>query len=135
MPPRPAALRLYTRARVTLAPAPPLGLHGWSADAIAVAVFLDATGIDVGDPTQIAAQLPPVAELPPETPVFVFGSAARGRGALRWFGARTVRVTRAARCTALVAKGYVHVGAGADDVTGADLAWGLTAPCSASRQS
>ena len=135
MPPRPPALRLYTRARVTRAPAPPLGLNGWSADAAAIAVLLDATGIDVGDPTQIAAQLPPAAELTPETPVFVLGSAARGRGALRWLGARTVHVTRAARCTALVARGYVQVGAGVDDVTGADLAWGLTAPCSTSQQS
>ena len=96
---------------------------------MAVAVWLDATGIDVDDPAQIVAQLPPVAELPPGTPVFVLGSAARGRRVLRWLGTRSVPVTRAARCTALVARGYVGVGAGIDDASGADLAWGLTAPC------
>jgi hypothetical protein len=131
MLPRPTALRLYTRARVR-PPAPPFGLSAWSPDAIAVAVFLDGGGIDLGDPAQIASQLPradDLAELAPEATLFVLGSAARGGGMLRWFGVRTIRVGRTARCTALVAKGYVGVGAGVDDVSGADLAWGLTAPC------
>jgi hypothetical protein len=126
-PPRPTALRLYTRTQGVRAPAPPLGLSRWSADATAVAVLLDATGIDVNDAAQIMAQLPPGVDLPPSTPVFVLGSAARGSGLLRWIGMRTVPVARASRCTALVARGYVDVGAGI--VSGADLAWGLTAPC------
>jgi hypothetical protein len=92
-------------------------------------VWLDATGIDVGNPAQIAPQLPPLAELPPATAVFVLGFAARSRAMLRWLGMRSVPVARVARCTALVARGYVGVGAGIDDASGADLVWGLTAPC------
>lgn len=129
VPPRPTAVRLYTQTHGVRAPVPPLGLSRWSADATAVAVLLDATGIDVNDPAQIVVQLPSGMDLPPATPVFVLGSAARGRGVLRWIGMRTVPVARAARCTALVARGYVDVGAGIDDASGADLAWGLTAPC------
>jgi hypothetical protein len=129
IPPRPTALRLYTRARGKRAPSPPLGLSRWSADAVEVAVLIDAAGIDVSEAAAIAAQLPTLAELPPETPVFVLGSAARSRGVLGWIGVGTVPVPRAARCTALVAKGYVSVGAGIDPATGVDLAWGLTALC------
>ena len=129
LPPRPSAMRLYTRKRGARIPAPPLGLTAWSADATAVAILLDASDTDVDDPEQIAEQLPNAAELPPATPVFVLGSAARARGILRWIGMRTIPVARAARCTALVARGYVGIGAGVDRATGDDLAWGLTAPC------
>jgi hypothetical protein len=45
---------------------------------------------------------------------------------------RKERVSRASRCTALVARGYVRVGAGTDPDTDADLCWGycpVTEPC------
>jgi hypothetical protein len=44
---------------------------------------------------------------------------------------RKEKVSRAARCTALVARGYLRVGAGIDPDTDADLAWGYVAtePC------
>jgi hypothetical protein len=122
-------MRLYTRTHGARIPAPPLGLTAWSADAAAIAVLLDASGIDVDDPAQIVDQLPPAAELPPATHVFVLGSAARRRDMLRWIGVRMTPVARATRCTALVARGYVDVGAGIDEASGADLAWGVTAPC------
>ena len=129
LPSRPSAMRLHTRSHGARIPAPPFGLRAWSDNATAVAVLLDASGIDVNDPEQIAEQLPLAADLPPATFVFVLGSAARARGVLRWIGLRTTPVTRAARCTALVARGYVGVGGGVDDATGDDLVWGLTAPC------
>jgi hypothetical protein len=128
-PPRPAALRLCTSARGTRAPKPPLGLRAWSGDASAVAVLLDATGTDMDDPAEVAAQIPPATDLPAATPLFVLGAAVRSRGVLRWLGVRTVPVTRAARCSALVARGYVGIGAGVDVTSGADLSWGLSSPC------
>jgi hypothetical protein len=129
MPPRPTALRLCTRARDARAPAPPLGLQAWSDDAVAVAVLLDAAGIDTDDPADVAGQIPHASELPPATPVFVLGGAVRGRGVLRRLGVWTVPVPRAARCTALLVRGYVSVGAGVDVASGADLSWGLSSPC------
>jgi hypothetical protein len=127
--PRPAALRLLTRASGARAPAPPLGLRAWSTEADAIAVLLDAAEVDVADPAEVAEQIPRAAELRAGTPVFILAAAVRGRGMLRWLGMRTVPVPRAARCTALLARGYVHVGAGTDDVTGADIAWGVSSPC------
>jgi hypothetical protein len=127
--PRPLALRLLTRASGARPPRPPLGLGGWSADADAIAVVIDAAGVDVADPTEVAEQIPRATELRAGTPVLVLGAAVRGRGVLRWLGMGTVPVPRAARCTALIARGYVHVGAGRDDESGADIAWGISSPC------
>jgi hypothetical protein len=128
MPPRPTALRLLTRARRAQAPAPPLGLRMWSTNADAIAILLDAAGVDLDDPAQVATQIPHATDLPAATALFVFGAAARSRGMLRWLG-RATKISRAARCTALVARGYVDIGAGTDDPSGADLAWGLSSPC------
>jgi hypothetical protein len=126
-PSRPTALRLVTRAVGAREPGAPLGLRSWSTDADAIAVLIDAAELDVDNPREIAAQIPQATELPQATRVFVLGVAARGRGAIGWL-ARAIRIPRATRCTALVARGYVEVGAGADD-TGSDLAWGLSSPC------
>src|ERR1700690_413418 len=125
-PPRTTALRLITCAPGARKPAPPLGLRSWSPDADAIAVLIDAAELDVDDPTQVAAQIPHATELPEATLVFVLGTAARGGGVIGWLG-RAVRIPRATRCTALVARGYVGVSAGTDDA-GADLAWGLSSP-------
>jgi hypothetical protein len=128
-PPRPAALRLVTRAREARAPAPPLGLSAWSADAPALAVLLDAKEAVIGEPAAVAAQIPYATELPPDTLVFVLATAARGSGLMRWIGLRTIHVSLVARCTALVARGYTRIGAGHDDPTGSDIAWGFSSPC------
>jgi hypothetical protein len=127
-PPRPTALRLVTRAPDARLPAPPLGLRSWSPDADAVAVLLDGADFEIDDPAAVAAQIPRATDLPIATLVFVLGAATRGRGVIRWLD-RTLRVPRAARCTALVARGYVSVAAGTDEASGADLAWGLSSPC------
>ena len=127
-PPRPAALRLWTRAGGVKPPRPPLGLASWTDDAGALAVLLDVDRVDDDDAHNARAwsdQVPRAADLPPATPVFVLGEARRKSG---WPWTRTAPVSRAARCTVLVARGYVGVGAGVDEATGADLAWGLSSP-------
>ena len=72
-------------------------------------------------------QVPPATALPPGAPVVVFGGAiAPRRFWTRILGDTLVPVTRAARCGALIARGYVDVGAGLDATTKADLAWGFS---------
>jgi hypothetical protein len=120
---------LLSRARGVAAPSPPFGLGAWTPDAKDACVVLDATGVDLEDPAEVAVQLPHPTELPAGTRVFVLGAALRGRGVLRWLGMRMRAVGRAARCTALVARGYTGVGASVDASTDTDVAWGLSSPC------
>jgi hypothetical protein len=88
-------------------------------------LLLDARHGQLRDVASVLAQVPSASTLEPRTPIVVFGVAVRGGGALRrLFGGGSAHVARAARCTALVARGYVDVGGGVDAVTGADLAWG-----------
>jgi hypothetical protein len=123
-PPRPAALRLVARPPGGKAPPPPLGLPTWTPEADAVAVLLDAT--DRADPRTIAGvaiQLPDPSTLPSGAPVFVLGLAGAAAPFWRLF-TRRIAVPRAASCTALLVRGYVDIGATADDATGDDLVWG-----------
>ena len=123
--PQPTSLRVETRAGSGKLPRPPFGLSQWTADAAAVAIVLDASACDLQSEAEVAAMLPPPSSVGPGTYVFVMGAASRGAGLLRrWLG--TVAVSRAVRCTALLARGYVGVGAGVDPVSGVDLAWGTT---------
>jgi hypothetical protein len=78
--------------------------------------------------------LPDPKELPPGSLVIVPNEvtprgrsrSALGRRILGVFG-RTKTVSRALRCSALVARGYVRVGAvDASDPHGTDLTWGYT---------
>jgi hypothetical protein len=128
-PPRPSALRLWTRAPAAGRLRPPLGLASFSDDAKAIAVLVDATGLDERDAGAIAAQIPSADDLQAATAVFVLDVAVRGRGALRWLGARTVNLPRTCRCTALVARGYVSVGAAVDPSGRGDLVWGFSSLC------
>lgn len=92
-----------------------------------------------GSIASIAERLPAVAELDPDAMVIVEGQIDRppslARSVLAVFGNRGKRLSRADRCTALVARGFVRVGAADDD--GLDLAWGfaprssdeVTEPC------
>ena len=124
--PRPAAVQLITRARNTLAPKPPFGLATWSTEADAIAVLLEGNPM-ADDPATIASQIPHAKERPPGTVVFVFAVAARNRNPLRrWLSPWAVSVSRAARCTALLARGYAALGVGADPASGIDVAWGRT---------
>jgi hypothetical protein len=131
-PPRPAALRLCTRAAGGRPPRPPLGLASFTGDAPALAVVLEVDRVDDDDARNAGAlfdQVPRAADLPPATPVFVFGEARRTSGLFPRLWPRTASVSRATRCTILLGRGYVSVGAGVDAATGADLAWGLSSPC------
>ena len=123
--PRPSALRLLvgSESRSTKAPRPPLGLASWTPAAPGAAVLLDVQGADAHSVAAVAAQVPRAAETPPGAPVFVLGVAAAG-GSIWQVFARGATVPRAVRCGALLARGYVDIGAGVDEATGADLVWG-----------
>jgi hypothetical protein len=133
-PPRPDSLRLVTRADGARPPKPPLGVRAWTPAATSVAVLLESrtegarNATTAAGVTDVASQIPAATELPPGTPVIVLGSAARS-ASLWGLVSRAVEIPRAVRCSALVARGYVDIGAGTDEVTGADLAWGVTPPC------
>jgi hypothetical protein len=102
-----------------------------SADRLAAArrVTLAASGATVA---AVIDALPDPRELPPGTlvvvPGEVAGASSLARSVLAVFG-RARTVPRAVRCSALVARGYVEVGAAEDGR--ADLAWGRvpTEPC------
>jgi hypothetical protein len=86
----------------------------------AIAVHLDATGADLSDPTAVARQIPLASDLAARTRVSVLPTASRRRGVLgRLLSAREIPVGRAARCTALLLRGYVDIGA--DETS----AWGF----------
>lgn len=90
----------------------------------ATVVRLDATEVDPEDFAALATQLPLASTLPPRTVVAVPAVAVRRRRFLRGvLGDRKVTVSRAARCTALLLRGYVDVHA--DDGS----AWGVSSPC------
>ncbi len=80
-----------------------------------------------GDAAVVAAQLPDAADLPPGTLVVVMGTGDGEGLAARWLGARA-RIARAVRGSALLASGYVRIGAGVDDATRLDLVWGYAEP-------
>jgi len=123
--PRPPALRLVTTAPTGGRSRPLFGLTAWTPDAPAAAVVLDAAGLTGDDAGAVARQLPDATTLPEGTLVVVSGAALRGVGILgRLFGGATAPVSRAARCGALVARGYVEVGGGVDPATKIDIAWG-----------
>jgi hypothetical protein len=125
MHPLPSALRLSTPTPQSKHPRPPFGLRGWSTEGHATAVLLDARQGDLQSVSSVVAQVPRATTLPPRTPIVLLGNAVRATGVWRrLLGAGTVHVTRASRCTALVARGYVDVGGGIDEVTASDLAWG-----------
>jgi hypothetical protein len=128
-PPRPTALRLCTRLASARPPKPPLGLSAWSPIAEALAILVDATGIDVQDPRALANQIPHATEVTAAVPVFVLHHAAARAGLLGLLGAGRVSVPRLARCTALVTRGYVGVAAAVDEANGGDLVWGFSSPC------
>ena len=119
LPSRPAARgEAGIRAR-TAARAP-------SAEQRAAATTVALGDDDAGSVAAIMSKLPDPASLPAGTLVIVPGEiASYGRSLARTVLAvlgRTKTVTRARRCSALVARGYVDVGAAEDD-THADLAW------------
>jgi hypothetical protein len=120
--PRPTGLRLVTRAVDPREPDAPLGLKGFVADGEGVAVLLDPSGLD--DIGAVAEQIPHADTLPRGTTAVVLETAARTGSTWQRLFARPVRATRRVRCTALLLRGYVAIGAGKDPDSETDLAWG-----------
>jgi hypothetical protein len=124
MTPRPEALRLSIDSHGKRPP-PPFGLAGWSANAAGTGIVLDATDADLSQVEAVAAQIPSAAALPPRSPLVIYGIATRSTSWWRrLFGPRHLTVTRAVRCAAMLTRGYVDIGGGVDQSSGADLAWG-----------
>lgn len=75
----------------------------------------------------VVRALPDPETLAPGTQVLVPETAPRAGRLARFFGALGGGggVTRSLRCSALVARGYVDVGAAFDDATRTDVAWGF----------
>jgi hypothetical protein len=85
-----------------------------------VTVTLDATDADVEVPASIAAQIPLASTLAAGTKVSVLPRATRRAGVLRrMLGGARVDVPVSSRCTALLARGYVAIGAAGEN------AWGI----------
>lgn len=82
---------------------------------------------DAGDVASVARALPDPATLDPGTRVVVLGALKEAPSLatrlLSAFGRGKNDVPRVLRCTALVARGYVRVGA-AEDANGRDVAFG-----------
>jgi len=77
-----------------------------------VTVELDATGVDLEDPSAVARQLPAADTLAPGARLAVHAIALGRDGLLRRFlPPRKMVVPRAALCSALLVKGYVDLGA------------------------
>ena len=123
--PSPTALRLVCRTRGTRVSVP-FGLPAWSDDEDAdIGLLLDGAPSGRAPTVQeIAAQIPAPDALRPGTLVVVLGDLPPGRVLLgRWLGTHA-HASRAARCSALLALGYEHLGGGVDPQSGHDLAWG-----------
>ncbi len=92
----------------------------------ALPVRLDATALDLESPAAVTTQIPHADSLPAGSAVVVDAVAIKKRGGLgRLIGDGHVKVSRAARCTALLARGYVGITAEGDDV------WGVSPPSDA----
>jgi hypothetical protein len=126
--PRPESARFVGRSANARAPAPPFGLERWSPDGVATVVELDASDGDFSGAERtgaVARQVPDCGGLPPRTLVVLLGVATRGGGIWRRLvRMNTVSVSRAARCSALLVRGYVDIGAAPDAATSQDLVWG-----------
>ncbi len=118
--PQPRASR---PARTPHRPRPVARLPSAEARAAATTITLESEALDVA---AVMARLPAPADLPAGTlvvvPAKVEAPRSLARSVLAMLG-RAKTVSRALRCSALVARGYVDVGAAEDDAH-VDLAWG-----------
>jgi hypothetical protein len=127
LPRAPKALRLVCRTPGARAPLPPFGLGAFTDDPdAAVAVLLDVDG-EGGERAQVdvvAQQIPHADELPAGRLVVVLPTRAHAGGFFsRLLAGSRAGVPLAVRATALLARGYVDLGANAE----ADLVWGEAA--------
>jgi hypothetical protein len=124
--PEPLALRLVGLRPGRRPPRPPLGLREWSASADAdagVAVLLEVSGDANDEVAALASAIPDSDAFPRGVLVVVLENAVHDGGLVaRLFHAP--RVSRAARASALLSRGYVSIGAAEDRRSGQDLVWG-----------
>jgi hypothetical protein len=123
--PEPRSVRFVGRSPAARQPKPPFGLTGWSDDGEATVVKLDASEADLTAVEAVAAQVPESGAFAERTLVVLLGAATRGGGGWRRLILMgDTSVPRAPRCSALVMRGYVDVGAAVDAGTSHDLVWG-----------
>jgi hypothetical protein len=123
--PQPSTIRLVTTARTGKPPRPPFGIRAWTPDAPGAAVLLDAGPLNGDGIDAVARQLPLASTMTPGAPVVVFGAAVTTSGVWgKLLGGGRRPIDRATRCGALIARGYIDIGAGVDPATKTELAWG-----------
>lgn len=123
MLPAPPALRLVSRAKLHASPPAPFGLRQWSDDAAAIAIMLDPT---LGG-SYACDQTPDGATLAPSTLVVILANGPPASSLLaRIFRPASRSIPRVVRATALLARGFVGIGAGVDPASGMDLVWGYS---------
>ena len=128
-PPRPRAFRLVGPGAAAAAGRLPSPLGApFADDGDAVAVVLDEA--HAADVPTVARALPAPADLEPGVLVVVLPLASAPSLASRLFAAlgRGKTVPRVLRSSALLARGYVELGACVDDASRLDLAWGRVPP-------
>ncbi|MCL2723008.1 MAG: hypothetical protein FWD69_01085 [Polyangiaceae bacterium] len=124
LPARPNGFRLIGATLPSFAQSAPLGSI-YRDDGAAYAVALGPE--QAHDVASLAAALPEPDSLEPGALVIVLARVVEAPTlARRVFFAlgRGHTISRALRCSALLCRGYVRIGAGTDPETRADLAWG-----------
>ena len=124
--PHPTELRLVRVSGGTRPTRPPLGIRMWSdAPEAAVAVLLDPPkDWPASGPGALAEQIPLASTLAEGTLVVVLEQADTRGGAVIRLLRPNVRMARALRATALLARGFVEIRAAVDPTSGQDLVWG-----------
>jgi hypothetical protein len=127
--PLPSELRLACQRPFGKAPRPPLGLSAWSERKEAgLCILLDLPitwpSSGLGDAETIATQVPAASTLAPGQLVVLLARGAPEREWLRRLMAKRPWVSPAVRATALLARGYVGIGAGIHAASRSDLVWG-----------
>jgi hypothetical protein len=128
MLPSPATLRLTCRTPLRKKPRAPLGAT-FADDATDIALVFEGAP---GSANDACAEVPDGATLAEGALLVVFGQAAGASFLTRIFASNARAIPRDIRATALLARGYVDIGAGVCTKTGADLVWGyapVSRPC------
>jgi len=131
--PAPSAVHLH-RAHDVSGPPPRVlfGLPAWSEDPRALAIAIELAPPTGSVPNDLAAQIAGVLPAPESLArgaLLIILGEAPSQGGLVARVLQTLRrgepVPRTARATALLARGYLHIGAARDEASGHDLVWGF----------
>ena len=110
-------------------PRPPLGLSEWTQGESEVVVLLvaarePARSLDE-EVALVAAQLPDARSLPPATTLIVLPETGTSAGLFRRLLSSRPPLSRASRCSALLARGYTGIACALDPRGSRDLARGV----------